>query len=154
MYSLNQCTIVQTTICDITMSTGAPVPSYEGPGVSSAPSDGGEDTAYPLPTITGGEDVTASPAPSGEDTSVGYGTGTQTVSAGESGETGIETATFTSTVTTDEGEASGTATATGTGDETTSATDTSETDAPSAAVPLGYNLLGAVVAVFATMILI
>lgn len=136
---MNQCTIVQTTSCEVTMSTGAPAPSYEAPESSGSGSTGADNTDYPMPTEGDGEAPTESP---------GY---TQT-GGDEPTETGIETATSTTASDgNDDGSESGTATDTGA--SSTTATDVSETEAPSAAAA-AFGTLSAMPYVLAAMLLI
>jgi hypothetical protein len=148
VYSMNQCTIVQTTSCSITLSTGAPAPSYEASessGSGTSIDSTGAHTDYPLPTEGDGDVPTES---------AGYSQSTDVVPSGdEPTETGIETAT--STASEGDGSTSSleTGTATDTGASSTSATDISETDAPSAATT-AYGTLSAMVCFLAAMLLI
>lgn len=127
---MNVCTIVQTTVCETSMSTGAPAPSIGGP---SEPYEGSETTVYPVPT----DEVTPSDNVSPITSSDGY---TATITDDGGDETAIETATST---TTGNEESSGTASA--------SATDTTDTDAPSPGSPMSFNSLAAI---FAAMFLL
>lgn len=108
---MNQCTIVQTTVCETMVSTGAPVPSYGPPPGSSLPYEGTEKTEYPLPT-----DQQSS-------------SGNENASNTHSTEGGIETATSTG----GEEEPSDTASAT--------ETEPTETDAPSSGYALPFNVV-------------
>ena len=89
IYSLNVCTIVQTTVCETSISTGAPAPSYGIPSDTSEPYEDSASTEYPVPT--GGDNPPS--ATDGSPTATitdGY---TQTITTDGSDETAIDTAT-------------------------------------------------------------
>ncbi|KAL6853013.1 hypothetical protein ACO1O0_007562 [Amphichorda felina] len=77
VYSMNYCTIIQTTICNVTLSTGVPVP------VSDTPSS---TQGVPSTVVITTPTVDPAPTGSGEPTSAASGTHSHSHSSGETTE--------------------------------------------------------------------
>jgi hypothetical protein len=124
VYSLNVCTIVQTTVCETSISTGAPAPSYGIPSDTSEPYEDSASTEYPVPTGDVPSITDGSPTATITD---GY---TQTITTDGSNETAIDTATSPAPPTgTDDGQQSSSDSTASSATAPPSSTET--TDAPS-----------------------